>query len=43
MKHVNFMIYQKFEIIWRLENGESQKDVITLYKTASSNIYNTKN
>jgi hypothetical protein len=37
------MIYQKFEIIWRLENGESQIDVITSYKIASSTIYDTKN
>jgi hypothetical protein len=36
------MISQKFEIIMRIESGESQKEVITSYKIASSTIYDTK-
>lgn len=36
------MISQKFEIIRKLESGESQKEVITSYKIASSTIYDTK-
>jgi len=36
------MISQKFEIIRRLESGESQKAFIASYKIASSTIYDTK-
>jgi uncharacterized protein (DUF433 family) len=36
------MISQKFEIIRRVESGESPKEVITSYKITSSTIYDTK-
>jgi hypothetical protein len=32
-KHITLMIYQKLEIIWRLESGETQREVMASYNT----------
>ena len=41
-KHINLMIAQKLERIWKLESVENQREVMALYNIGSSTICDIK-